>query len=417
MEISRSVAWYRRFEEYFSKAFLYLLELEFKDMYQANPAVLNFDRETMAQLIFESNNLEREGLPRGETKELVFYEDQQGNFPDFKKEKANLVELSENCQIIQKQGVPINFVFPDIDSSSKNEREIEKAILSLIARYKDKSREAQTVVQHYAAARLAENWALKMLISRVKGSLYSALVEYLEQVEPEKGETELAKLEHTFPEGKPKILPLLTEERIRQLHRIIAKNLTDERNAPAGDYRTRPIMTDLESHYPAPEDLPAAMQKFIRDFEERETHFNPIKLAAWASTQFVLIHPFSDFNGRVSRLILNMVLRSYGVPFWVSMRSTAKDRKRYLKALVHYREGKIYSVPTLISMQLVHAFDALNSVLALSNYPQMDISSEMAGFPVAEAKKYYHLDWHQEFLFEKASNFSAFGAPGEGGGN
>ena len=52
--------------------------------------------------------------------------------------------------------------------------------------------------------------------------------------------------------------------------------------------------------------------------------------AAAAHTWFVMIHPFVDGNGRVARLLMNLMLMRYGYPIAVI---TREDRLRYYDAL------------------------------------------------------------------------------------
>jgi Fic family protein len=41
---------------------------------------------------------------------------------------------------------------------------------------------------------------------------------------------------------------------------------------------------------------------------------HPVKLAAIAHYKLVHIHPFTDGNGRTSRLLMNTILMKYGFP-------------------------------------------------------------------------------------------------------
>src|SRR6476620_11452341 len=68
-ELPRSIPWYKRFRGEFSKASRYIYAVERISI--KRETLKNFDKETLARFIFESNNIEREGLPLGETRELV----------------------------------------------------------------------------------------------------------------------------------------------------------------------------------------------------------------------------------------------------------------------------------------------------------------------------------------------------------
>lgn len=45
------------------------------------------------------------------------------------------------------------------------------------------------------------------------------------------------------------------------------------------------------------------------------------------------IHPFQDYNGRIARLLINIILLNLGLPPIELKVETASGRKRYVKAL------------------------------------------------------------------------------------
>ncbi|WP_198023016.1 Fic family protein [Paenibacillus zanthoxyli] len=59
------------------------------------------------------------------------------------------------------------------------------------------------------------------------------------------------------------------------------------------------------AHTPsAPNEMYRQVKNFYADLPEKDAA-NAIKLAAWTHAEFVRIHPFTDGNGRTSRLIMN----------------------------------------------------------------------------------------------------------------
>ncbi|MBI2314760.1 Fic family protein [Candidatus Daviesbacteria bacterium] len=80
------------------------------------------------------------------------------------------------------------------------------------------------------------------------------------------------------------------------------------------------------------------------DLEERLKHIPSIKdeeqflaevisLLAWFQHQFVWIHPFKDYNGRIARLLTNLLVLNYGLPALEIKAETGQDRQRYIKAM------------------------------------------------------------------------------------
>lgn len=372
-ETPRSIPWYKRFRDEFSKSLKYIYAMRYVAIKRETLDV--FDKETLARFIFESNNLEREGLPFGETKELVIlgleeYPDDMFDASD-EQEKGLfklLKEIKRDAQI--DFGVLNHHILNDIEIHR------DESNYELIAKYGGKSKEADKVIQYFLATRDANYYAVEYRLSRIalrlKESLLSQSQNPVKIKNRKKRESLQKEIEKIFSDA-PNVKVFITEDRIKLLHELMADGFVDKKNAKAGQYRTKPIMTDLDSHYPAPNDVPAAMANFVKKYQEFETqNLNPIALAAWASTQFVLIHPFPDFNGRMSRLLMNMILRTHGVPFWVSLSSSGKERKKYIAALRQAREGNYLWISTLISIQLNQGFHDLNRMLDLAGYDQIE---------------------------------------------
>lgn len=126
----------------------------------------------------------------------------------------------------------------------------------------------------------------------------------------------------------------IREVDVRQLHALILKGIDD---ANAGKYRTVPVeISGSEFKPPGPEAVPAQMAGFAQWLESASTPGDKFATAdglisaAVAHTWFVTIHPFIDGNGRVARLLMNLILMRYGYPIAIIAR---EDRLRYYDAL------------------------------------------------------------------------------------
>lgn len=67
------------------------------------------------------------------------------------------------------------------------------------------------------------------------------------------------------------------------------------------------------------------------------SHLHPIERATEAHVRFVTIHPFADGNGRVGRLLLNLLLIQSGYPIAVL---SVEKRSAYIDSLVAAQNGK-----------------------------------------------------------------------------
>lgn len=119
----------------------------------------------------------------------------------------------------------------------------------------------------------------------------------------------------------------ITEEHIKSIHKIILAGIQDEW---AGKYRqTRVLIRGTDIELPEASQIPSLMKNFIKWLgDQQEEH--PVIIASLAHYKFESIHPFVDGNGRVGRLLLNLILLLNGYPMAVIKN---EERVPYLQAL------------------------------------------------------------------------------------
>ncbi len=121
----------------------------------------------------------------------------------------------------------------------------------------------------------------------------------------------------------------LTEAAIRELHKIILVRpyemdavTTDgrfiKRTIHPGQYKLMPNHVRTSSgdvhYYASPEETPILMNELVtwyRDALAKEA-LHPLILAVTFHYRFVAIHPFDDGNGRMARLLMNLILMQAG---------------------------------------------------------------------------------------------------------
>ena len=102
----------------------------------------------------------------------------------------------------------------------------------------------------------------------------------------------------------------INEENIKNLHKIFYAKIDSDN---AGNYRQKPvIVTGADVNFPLPKELNDKMQEFISKLPQLKQDLHTVEYAAMVHALFVNIHPFIDGNGRVARLIMNLVLLQGG---------------------------------------------------------------------------------------------------------
>ncbi|HEY3781289.1 MAG TPA: Fic family protein [Fimbriimonadaceae bacterium] len=120
---------------------------------------------------------------------------------------------------------------------------------------------------------------------------------------------------------------------IREIHSLVMKG---QSNGDAGGYRNLDVKAaGTEYVYPSHLKVPELMEAFIQWLTSNPP-LHPVELASEAHLKFVTIHPFKDGNGRVGRLLLNLMLLRHGYPIAVLK---VAQRAEYIGALEEAQSG------------------------------------------------------------------------------
>ncbi|MEK7451061.1 MAG: Fic family protein, partial [Patescibacteria group bacterium] len=84
-----------------------------------------------------------------------------------------------------------------------------------------------------------------------------------------------------------------------------------------------------------------------------------VSLLAWFQHQFVFIHPFQDYNGRIARMLTILILLILHVPPIELTAKTEGDRKRYILAMQQADEGNFNLLEKLIGQALAESLDRI----------------------------------------------------------
>ncbi len=136
----------------------------------------------------------------------------------------------------------------------------------------------------------------------------------------------------------------VTETLIKDFHRMILVEMSDgESEINPGEYKTRPnylySVTGERIDFEPPQEVPDQMNRLVNwlnnhiDPPKRKRHqydLHPLLIACGFHIRFVMIHPFGDGNGRMARILMNLILMLCGyVPAVVRQ----EKRKAYYTAL------------------------------------------------------------------------------------
>lgn len=141
-------------------------------------------------------------------------------------------------------------------------------------------------------------------------------------------------------EGFVKEKKEIKEADILMLHRITLKGISDYWAGRYKESQNRIVGSKLKTT--PPYKVESEMGNMVHSLHSNHERYNPVELAAFAHHELVRIHPFVDGNGRVARLLCNLVLMNHGFPP-IIIRN--KDRKKYFACLekAHFGGFKVFA--------------------------------------------------------------------------
>ncbi len=113
--------------------------------------------------------------------------------------------------------------------------------------------------------------------------------------------------------------------------------------------------------------VPGEMERLIKWYHANKDKLHPVELSAVLHHKFIVIHPFTDGNGRAGRLILNTILMQTGYTPAIIKK---EDRQEYYQALdeadkgdyahfIEMVEREVTNTMTLM-LNVIESKDALN---------------------------------------------------------
>ena len=155
-------------------------------------------------------------------------------------------------------------------------------------------------------------------------------------------------LEECAQKGEP-----VREIDVREMHRLTVGQ--DDEKQPGSYRRAGVVISGSDLKPPEPLAVPGLMQELVNWINAPKT-LDTFAFAVIAHHKMTAIHPFMDGNGRVARLLLNLILVRAGYPV-VNIRRD--DRPRYYEAL-NSADGGVYS--PLAGLALDRALEVFNEM-------------------------------------------------------
>jgi Fic family protein len=179
----------------------------------------------------------------------------------------------------------------------------------------------------------------------------------------------------------------ITEVLIRNLHHMLMgteyyvkayDSLGQELNIKGnpGEYKTKVngvkrIVNGKEVFVPfkSPDEVKIEMPELIEWYKKEEfgKKLHPVELAAIFHFRFVTLHPFDDGNGRMSRMLMNMILMRAG---FVPAIITLEEREQYITGLAKAQDGE--SMEPFIELVANETQRSINLLIKAANGVSID---------------------------------------------
>jgi Fic family protein len=186
-------------------------------------------------------------------------------------------------------------------------------------------------------------------------------------------EAAMAQVEAAVEPGAP-----LPEALLRGLHATAVQGLVREGDRTPGQYRAGPVQIAGATHLPpAALDVPRYMAELVAFINEAHPPKYDLMKVALAHHRFAWVHPFSNGNGRVVRLLTHAMLIKYGFQVAAAGRLLnpaavfCADRNRYYALLSQADSGAEEDLEAWCVYVLAGIRDELQKVNRLADYAHL----------------------------------------------
>ena len=321
-----------------------------------------FSRDILARAVHESNWQEGLELDKGRTRELAEaafddYEDIAGPHLDLSRilrsHRNAVVGLKTRGQSIEelaaynlaKAHSSLRLIGAEL--AQRQSASLAQALRTIESLYP----QIRDGLPEEARARIEKGFALVRSLTADETSVGSELTEM-----PVSTGALLEKLLKLEPDA---LLNPMRTAYVHFFHRITLMGIAPI--AQTGRWRPTSVhVGNPDLIFPVPSAVPALMKEFCKGFPTvlpTTVKYDPVLMAAKASHQFVSIHPYFDGNGRVSRLLMNLVLWGHFPP--VYLKADKKGRHRYAQALRRADRGNLEPLAALIATSLLEIYDRI----------------------------------------------------------
>ncbi len=412
------MSWWNNYKEDFFEAYAYYLALlEKKD--DLEEFFREYKKETLYRLVFESNTIENEGLKANETRKLSLGIDNELNSKlreAFEKlgdgEAIKLNELDSSTSLIslfnigtenlhkissdEKKEEFVNVIFGEIQKYLFKEMHklfkheelkfIEDSISGkAIINYKESIKEFQITFNQIFALTVNNTFTelIEYIIKSIKPIIKNLDTSLISNIIKNQFEEDFLNFDFSQIESFINLLKSLSGKNIRgvagsflssgdylkTLHEIVGNKLDNNDNGKPGEYRVEAAFVDLDTTFLQASLIEQAMNNLAQKSFERsiDKRYNFFLEACQNSALFIKIHPFGDFNGRISRIMLNNFFIINKLPFYIVLRSGSKDKKKYIESMKRYYESrKIDKYLSLISKTFIKQINEINESLDIA---------------------------------------------------
>lgn len=196
----------------------------------------------------------------------------------------------------------------------------------------------------------------------------------------------------------------LTETFIRELHSIAVNGLQREGDKTPGAYRERPVKIAMSAHLPPEAMAVSQYMRELTDFVNQHVapKYDLIKVAL-THHRFGWIHPFSNGNGRVVRLLTYALLIKYGfnVKDGRVLNPTAvfcNDRERYYQMLSAADTGQTEGIDAWCTYVLEGILTELRKVDRLTQYDYLERQILIPALSVSRQRQLITIDEYHILL-------------------